>query len=84
MAPFQMQKKVIFVKTEPIFKKKAVKKWFDPVTDFPVGALGTCLERQICRGGIGRQFFNKFLQINFFFLKKKIFKKIFFTKIMYI
>ena len=32
------------------------------MADFPIGALGTCLERQICRGGIGRQIFNKLLQ----------------------
>ena len=57
-----------------------------PVADFPIGALGTCLERQICRGGIRRQIFNKFLQKKFF--KKNFSKKLFFnylfTKNMYI
>ena len=56
------------------------------VADLPIGALGTCLERQICRGGIGRQIFNKFSEKIFF--QKKIFQKnffnFFFTKIMYI
>ena len=42
-----------------------------------MGALGTCLERQICRGGIGRQIFNKFLQKK---IQKKIYQKKFFQK----